>query len=60
MWSPKEDALMKRLVVVLALLLGTALAAQAAEDVAAKAKAEGSAAFYANITSVEQIGRAHV
>jgi iron(III) transport system substrate-binding protein len=55
MWSPKEDALMKRLVVVLALLLGTALAAQAAEDVAAKAKAEGSAAFYANITSVEPI-----
>jgi iron(III) transport system substrate-binding protein len=46
---------MKRLVVVLALLLCPAMAALAAGDVAAKAKAEKTATFYANITAVEPI-----
>lgn len=45
---------MKRLVVVIAILLCSALSAQAAVD-PAKAKAEGTATFYANITAVEPI-----
>jgi iron(III) transport system substrate-binding protein len=46
---------MKRLVVVIAILLCSALSAQAAELDPAKAKAEGTATFYANITAVEPI-----
>ncbi|WP_028576129.1 ABC transporter substrate-binding protein [Desulfomicrobium escambiense] len=46
---------MKRLVVVLAMLLFPALTAMASDDAAAKAKAEGTATFYANITAVEPI-----
>ncbi|MGE4440493.1 MAG: ABC transporter substrate-binding protein [Desulfomicrobium sp.] len=44
---------MKRLVVVIAILLCSALSAQAAE--LDPAKAEGTATFYANITAVEPI-----
>ena len=46
---------MKRLVVVIAILLCPVLSAQAAELDPAKAKAEGTATFYANITAVEPI-----
>jgi iron(III) transport system substrate-binding protein len=46
---------MKRLVVVIAILLCSVLSAQAAELDPAKAKAEGTATFYANITAVEPI-----
>lgn len=46
---------MKRLVVVIAILLCSALSAQAEELDPAKAKAEGTATFYANITAVEPI-----
>jgi iron(III) transport system substrate-binding protein len=46
---------MKRLVVVIAILLCPVLSAQAADLDPAKAKAEGTATFYANITAVEPI-----
>ena len=46
---------MKRLVVVIAILLCSVMSAQATELDPAKAKAEGTATFYANITAVEPI-----
>lgn len=53
--GPKEDVSVKRMLIVI-MVLCTALAAQAADqDLLAKAKAEKTATFYANITSVEPI-----